>query len=283
MQRAFVQTRRVGGDRGAVMVDVGADTHFGQPDDFVCVPRIRRAAAGDDGDGDTGGGEATLRLGDETGRRRRARVGHQPIEAQTVRGNGGTRKIKRLINGDDTGALVAAVEFHQHADLARGCLRRPGHGVERQRIVDGDAHPHTARQRREAKRLGGTEQRIGDQDVVQPGIGHDLGLAELLAGDAAGAEFHLPVREGRHLVRLDMRTQAQAVAIAIGLHLSEVMLHAIEIDDGNRGIQILDAHRSVSSSAVQHRGAVDRDLNADKLAAHCGGGQRLLGEVTSLR
>ena len=262
------------------MVDVGADAHFGQPDDFVRVPRIWRAAAGDDGDGDAVGGEATLRFGDETRRRRRARVGHQPIEAQTVRRNGGTRKIKRLINGDDTGALVTAVEFHQHANLSPGYLSRPGGCIERQRIVHGDAHPHTPGKRRESKRLGGAEQRIGDQDIVQAGIRHDLGFAELLAGDAAGAEFHLPAREGWHLVGLDVRTQAQAVAIAIRLHLREVMLHAIEIDDGNGGIQILDAHHSASSSAAQHHDAVDLDLNADELAAHCGAGQRLLGEVT---
>jgi hypothetical protein len=46
-------------------------------------------------------------------------------------------------------------------------------------------------QRGEAGELRGPEDVVGQEDVGETAVGHRLGLADLLAGDADGAELHL--------------------------------------------------------------------------------------------
>jgi hypothetical protein len=61
-------------------------------------------------------------------------------------------------------------------------------------------------------------------------LGHDFGLAQLLAGDAARTRIALHGGDDRALVRLDMRTIGDAGCIAQGLHPRNVALDHIEID-----------------------------------------------------
>jgi hypothetical protein len=41
------------------------------------------------------------------------------------------------------------------------------------------------------------------------------------------------MRKGRDLVRLDVGAQRQAMAVAIGLHLRQIVLDDIQVDDWN--------------------------------------------------
>ena len=130
----------------------------------------------------------------------------------------------------DAGALAAAVALDQDAEgpTGDGCrLRQPGNG---DRIVGGDGDGSGRGKRAEARELLVAEDVVGDQDVVQPAIGHHLGLAELLAGDAACAGALLHRRDLRVLVRLDMRPRRDAGGVAHRLHARDVVLDDVEID-----------------------------------------------------
>ena len=108
------------------------------------------------------------------------------------------------------------------------CRRKTG--------IDADPQPGTARKRRQTVGLGGPDQRIGDQDIIQPRIDHHFGFTELLASDAPCPQFHLAMREGRNLMGLDMGAQIQTMAVAIGLHLLEIVLDDLQVDDRNRRV-----------------------------------------------
>ena len=64
------------------------------------------------------------------------------------------------------------------------------------------------------------------------GVGHHLGLAEFLAGDAPGAGGDLKFCQQRALVGLDMRPVGDAGRIAGGLNPRDVALDPVHVDDG---------------------------------------------------
>ena len=65
-----------------------------------------------------------------------------------------------------------------------------------------------------------------------PGVGHHLGLAEFLAGDAPGAGLDLHGGDHRALVGLDMRPVGDACGIAGRLDAGDVALDPVHVDDG---------------------------------------------------
>jgi hypothetical protein len=88
-----------------------------------------------------------------------------------------------------------------------------------------------------------TEDVIGNEDIRDPGIGHHLGLADLLASDADRTEFDLPVGKERQLVGLYMRAQWQVMFVGIGLRAGEVRFRDASIDQNAWCIEIFDFHR----------------------------------------
>ena len=86
---------------------------------------------------------------------------------------------------------------------------------------------HALCQRARAAQLFRAHQRVGDENVAQPGVGHDLGLGHLAARNAARAQLLLQLCKIRRLVRFDVR--AQRAAIRVG-HL----LHPLDIFAGHR-------------------------------------------------
>ena len=73
---------------------------------------------------------------------------------------------------------------------------------------------------------------VADQDVVDPGLRHHLGLAEFLAGDAASAGRDLHPGEQRALVGLDVRAIGDTGCLASPLNPRDVALHLVHVDDG---------------------------------------------------
>ena len=124
---------------------------------------------------------------------------------------------------------VAFDHDRQRAAGSGGGLRQArDHG----RIVGGDRHVGLGLQRGEAGHLLLADQIVADQDVVDPGFRHHLGLADLLAGDALGAGRDLHLRQQRALVGLDMRPVGDAGRIAGHLDPRDVALDAVHVDHG---------------------------------------------------
>ena len=86
-----------------------------------------------------------------------------------------------------------------------------------------------------ARELRRSQDVVGEEDVRKSGFGHDLGLAELLAGDAPGACGDLHLCEQWRLMRLDVRAVGDAGCIADRLHARDVGGDAVHIDhEGGR-------------------------------------------------
>src|SRR5439155_22585135 len=104
--------------------------------------------------------------------------------------------------------------------------------------ADGDA----LRERREPLDLGGAYERKADQDVVEAGVGHYLGLAELLTGDPARPRADLQPRDLRELVRLDMRAEGEPVLSAVALHAGDVPLDRVEVGGEHGRVERVETH-----------------------------------------
>ena len=109
----------------------------------------------------------------------------------------------------DAATLRAGIAFDQHRQLEPSA----GHGGDRPSITsfevrhDFDVGP--TGERNEAIKLRLTDEIVGQQDVGDARVDHDLGLAKLLAIHALRAELDLQMREFRNLVRLDVRAKAK--------------------------------------------------------------------------
>ena len=134
---------------------------------------------------------------------------------------------------------------------ASRCRARAGRGSSRPRSravrempeatsvrVDGHRDRARSARSREACQLPLADDRIADQDVVDAGVGHDLGLAELRHLHAGRAGLELDARDLRQLVRLRVRPQRDArsprPSAAIAL---DVGPHDVEVDDDLRRVR----------------------------------------------
>ena len=89
----------------------------------------------------------------------------------------------------------------------------------------------------------------GDEDVVAPGIGHSLRLAQLLTGDADGTECELAMRDLDAAVSLDVRPIRESVAVAVLLPAREIVLESIGVDDCSRRLDLLERHAGRRATA----------------------------------
>jgi hypothetical protein len=161
---------------------------------------------------------------------------HEPVEVEPGQPHSQASPVQRRLRGLHAGAPEAriALDEESHVDPAppAGLRETPGHHL----VVEHDRQAaNPLDQAHEALGLDQTEDVVGEQHVLgEPGIGEDLDLAQLLAGDAKGAGGELQAADGRDLVRLDVRPVADAVAVEVGLHPPDVALHDVEAD-GDRG------------------------------------------------
>ena len=81
---------------------------------------------------------------------------------------------------------------------------------------------------------------------LDPALGHDLGLPELLAGDADRPALHLHMGDGHALVGFDVGPQANAVLVKVALVAVEVVLQAVEIDEERGRVEVFYVHSGLS-------------------------------------
>ena len=83
------------------------------------------------------------------------------------------------------------------------------------------------------------------QHVGNPGIRHHFRLAEFLDSNPLGAKFYLRQRQRHQLMGLDMRTVGKTHRIASRLPAAEISRDHVDVDDRNRGFDILKARAHV--------------------------------------
>jgi hypothetical protein len=160
------------------------------------------------------------------------RIQHEAGKCQSLRACDLSRQRNRLGRRLDAGTLAPGIAFHhdrQRPARSRRGLRQAG---DHNRIIGGNRHVGLGLQRAEPGHFFFAEQIVADQDVVDAGIGHHLGFAEFLAGDAPGAGGDLQLCEPRALVGLDMRAIGDPCGIAGRLNARDVALDLVHVDDG---------------------------------------------------
>ena len=160
------------------------------------------------------------------------RIQHEARKRQPLGGRDLARQRDGFRGGFDAGALAAGVAFDHDRQRTAGCGGRLRQARDHDRIVGGDRHVGLGLQRAEPGHLFLADQIVADQDVVDAGVRHHLGLAKLLAGDALGAGLDLQLRQHRALVGLDMRPVGDAGGVAGRLDARDVALDAVHVDDG---------------------------------------------------
>ena len=140
----------------------------------------------------------------------------------------------------DPGAVHADVDLDQHIGAGTGSGERGGHRLGRLVRVNGD------REVGRAGHLGQAPPRLRPEDgVVQkqrPELvaGHHLGLADLRDREPRRARGELHSRDGRHLVRLGVRPERDAVLTRVAREPRDVGLHPVEVDHRDRRGQLTD-------------------------------------------
>jgi len=95
---------------------------------------------------------------------------------------------------------------------------------------------------------------VGDEDVLDPALDHRLGLADLLAADADGAELDLFQSDDRAFMGLGVRPHSDAAARDPFRQAAQIALERVEIDDQGRGVDLVEGHADFGGGAGSHRG-----------------------------
>ena len=135
----------------------------------------------------------------------------------------------------DSGTAQARVALDVYPELASGPDGRGGKARKERGVVGRDRDAGACEQVAEALELPLAEEVVRDQNVVDSGIGHHLGLAELLARDAPRAEVELAPGDLDDLVRLHVGPVDEPDLVAVALPALEVALEPAEVDDERRG------------------------------------------------
>ncbi len=98
------------------------------------------------------------------------------------------------------------------------------------------------RQGHESFQLAFADDVVGNKNIVKARIGHDLGFAHFLTGNANSAGVHLHFGNCRNFMRLDVRTICDLMFIQIRLQPRDIRFHAIHIYHRDRGLQVADVH-----------------------------------------
>ncbi len=149
----------------------------------------------------------------------------------------------------------ARVDLDHDPDAVASRTQRIGHRPGADRRVDADAQPAPAGQIAQAGRLRSQRhQRVGDEQVVQPGIGEDLGLADRADGQPGRPGGQLATAHLDALVGLGMRPQVDPPFGHRAGHPRDRGLHALEVDDHGRRVDHGERRRREPRGHERRRG-----------------------------
>ena len=207
------------------------------------------AAAGDDGGRQIGLGQRVARGGHAQGSLadRVAALGHgaQVLRAAVVSVQARVAQagaaLQALDQGDggragrNAAAALADVDFNEHVNGGAGGLHGQGKAVNAFVAVHGNGELAAAvfeqlRQASHAAQLGGGDDFVADEDVIDAACGQRLAFAHGLHAHADGARLHLQPRDVGAFVQLGVRAQLDLV-------LGREFSHALHVAIDGFGIQ----------------------------------------------
>ena len=177
-------------------------------------------------------------------------VAHQTAETQMWCLGGRAGEID-YGGGCDAAAVVADVDLHEYARadlIGVGGLVEVG---EILRVIDRDHNVATSGQGHEALDLAATDDFVGNENVMDAGVGHDFGLPDLGAGDPLRAGCELEVGDGWGFVRLGVRPEVFARRAEVLGEQVNVVFERVEIDQEDGGVDGVAGHADVFGSHNQ--------------------------------
>ena len=135
--------------------------------------------------------------------------------------------------------VEAAARLSKGARQCRGALHRI------------DAHgqaPQTAGERQQPPRLVGAHDGVGDEQVVEARFGEHLGLRRLRESQTRCAGRDLAAADLDDLVRLGVGAQANPARAGALRHARDIALEHVEIDEDDRGFEIVNRTHAGSLS-----------------------------------
>ena len=190
-------------------------------------------------------------------------VTHQPVESQARGRRDEPCQIDGGLGRGDSGPLHAEVDVDEHADRDPLRDRRPAQRGDVVGMVDGHLDVGLVLEGREPGGLARADDQVGDQDVVDPRGGHDLGLGDLGHRDPDGARPPQDVGDRRALERLGMGTPGHAAVPEVAGHPIDIVLQEVQVDQEGGGIQL--GHRQTDRAEL-HRTFLAR-MRAGKVEA----------------
>src|SRR5262245_33585713 len=87
-----------------------------------------------------------------------------------------------------------------------------------------------------------TDNVVWDKNISETSISHNFCFADLLTCDAYRTSIHLHLSNGRDFVSLNVWTIGNPVLTQIGLQTGNICFESVNIYNGNRRLQFIDAH-----------------------------------------
>ncbi|MND82560.1 hypothetical protein D3C80_743960 [compost metagenome] len=196
----------------------------------------------------------------------RRRISHHPTKPEPLTLLDLTRKFQRLFWCLNTAAPHAGIAFDQYSERTPFIVKPRYESFEARGVIDRDGDCDALMKSIEPVELFLTQNIIGQENIDNSRICHNLSLAKLLAGNPHSTRFKLTARKERQFMRFDVRAKLYANRIGMSLRFLDVGLNTININQNSRRIDFVDSfrpcHWSVSHpSPISHLGA-----SADRLS-----------------
>ena len=140
------------------------------------------------------------------------------------------------------GAALADIDLDQHVQLLPRHLCDMAEHADIVRVIGDDRDARLGAGLHQAADLAFADHRRGDQDVVDSGGGHDLGLAQLGAADADGAGGDLAARDLRRFMGLGVGPVGHARFPGHVLHAGDIAGKRVLVDHQDGGVELGDLH-----------------------------------------
>ena len=152
--------------------------------------------------------------------------------------------------GRDPDAPVPDVDLQEDVQRPSGIAEGPGQGGRPLDAVHPHGEAHAVSQRHEPPALVLAHDGVGDEEVVEAGVGEDLRLADLGDGEPPRARGALKAGDLRALVGLGVGTQPHARVAGPAGHSGDVALEHVEVDEDRRCREVVEALADHARKAI---------------------------------
>ncbi len=179
-------------------------------------------------------------------------VGHQAFQFQTRRPGYLAGKVESRLPGSHAAAPHTDVHLDQNAQLDSFGRAGLGELLHIFRIIHRHHQVTPLRQVSGAVDLDTTWHLVGHQDIPDPGVRHDLRLADLGTGDANGTGLQLAKRDLGTFVSLAVRPDRCRLVGEKGRHPGYIPLKGGEVQQQGRRVEFLNRRSYLFSANISH-------------------------------